>query len=75
MFLKWKIDGKIIYFLSQFGDIYEEERFINYLKPDIRIVKELPEELRSLDLEAIGSVVLIMNNLYVPCLELIAYAY
>lgn len=43
--------------LSQFGDIYQEEHFINYLKPDIRIVKELPEELRSLDLDAIDSVV------------------
>ncbi|KAK3021936.1 hypothetical protein RJ639_046135 [Escallonia herrerae] len=43
--------------VSQFGDIYQEEHFINYLKPDIRIVKELPEELQSLDLEAIGSVV------------------
>ncbi|KAL8130230.1 hypothetical protein V2J09_019385 [Rumex salicifolius] len=43
--------------VSQFGDIYQEEHFINYLKPDIRIVKELPEELRSLDLEAIGSLV------------------
>ncbi|CAA7022869.1 unnamed protein product [Microthlaspi erraticum] len=42
---------------SQFGDIYQEEHFIKYLSPDIRIVKELPEELQSLDLEAIGSVV------------------
>ncbi|KAM7263836.1 hypothetical protein ACFE04_001519 [Oxalis oulophora] len=42
---------------SQFGDIYQEEHFINYLTPDIRVVKELPQELRSLDLEAIGSVV------------------
>lgn len=42
---------------SRFGDIYQEEHFINYLKPDIRIVKELPQELQSLDLEAIGSVV------------------
>ncbi|CAN6546740.1 unnamed protein product [Malus baccata var. baccata] len=33
------------------------EHFINYLTPDIRIVKELPKELQSLDLEAIGSVV------------------
>ncbi|XVE87736.1 hypothetical protein DITRI_Ditri19aG0011700 [Diplodiscus trichospermus] len=43
--------------VSQFNDIYQEEHFINYLTPDIRIVKELPEELKSLDLEAIGSVV------------------
>ncbi|KAK9267686.1 hypothetical protein L1049_010118 [Liquidambar formosana] len=43
--------------VSQFGDIYQEEYFINYLTPDIRIVKELPKELQSLDLEAIGSVV------------------
>ncbi|TKY53981.1 GDP-fucose protein O-fucosyltransferase [Spatholobus suberectus] len=43
--------------VSQFSDIYQEERFINYLTPDIRIVKELPTELQSLDLEAIGSVV------------------
>ncbi|KAF5728900.1 hypothetical protein HS088_TW21G01054 [Tripterygium wilfordii] len=41
---------------SQFSDIYQEEHFINYLTPDIRIVRELPVELRFLDLEAIGSV-------------------
>ncbi|XP_014509082.1 uncharacterized protein At1g04910 [Vigna radiata var. radiata] len=43
--------------VSQFSDIYQEEHFINYLTPDIRIVRELPTELQSLDLEAIGSVV------------------
>ncbi|KAI3989324.1 hypothetical protein MKX01_026907, partial [Papaver californicum] len=43
--------------VSQFSDVYQEEHFINYLKPDIRVVKELPVELRSLDLEAIGSIV------------------
>ncbi|KAL8192569.1 hypothetical protein R6Q57_027754 [Mikania cordata] len=42
---------------SQFADIYQEDYFIDYLKPDICIVKELPKELQSLDLEAIGSVV------------------
>ncbi|ERM97511.1 uncharacterized protein At1g04910 isoform X2 [Amborella trichopoda] len=42
---------------SQFSDIYQEDHFINYLKEDIKIVKELPVELQSLDLEAIGSVV------------------
>ncbi|KAJ1258806.1 hypothetical protein BS78_10G103000 [Paspalum vaginatum] len=42
---------------SQFGDIYQEDYFINYLKSDIRIAKELPVELQSLDLEAIGSLV------------------
>ncbi|KAH6826932.1 O-fucosyltransferase family protein [Perilla frutescens var. hirtella] len=42
---------------SQFGDIYQEDYFIDYLKPDIRIVKELPMELQSLDLEAMGSMV------------------
>ncbi|PWA89618.1 GDP-fucose protein O-fucosyltransferase [Artemisia annua] len=42
---------------SQFGDIYQDDYFIDYLKPDIRIVKELPKELQSLDLEAIGSMV------------------
>ncbi|CAH2038179.1 unnamed protein product [Thlaspi arvense] len=42
---------------SQFGDIYQEEHFTEYLSPDIRIVKELPKKLQSLDLEAIGSVV------------------
>ncbi|KAF8723603.1 hypothetical protein HU200_021560 [Digitaria exilis] len=42
---------------SQFGDIYQEDYFINYLKSDIRIVKDLPVELQSLDLEAIGSIV------------------
>ncbi|KAI5590381.1 hypothetical protein POPTR_004G005100v4 [Populus trichocarpa] len=43
--------------VSQFSHIYQEEHFINYLTPDIRIVKELPKELQSLDLEAIGSTV------------------
>ncbi|XP_041995477.1 O-fucosyltransferase 15-like [Salvia splendens] len=42
---------------SQFGDIYQEDYFIDYLKPDIRVVKELPLELQSLDLEAMGSMV------------------
>ncbi|KQK18783.1 O-fucosyltransferase 15 isoform X1 [Brachypodium distachyon] len=42
---------------SQFGDIYQEDYFIKYLKSDVRIVKELPLELQSLDLEAIGSIV------------------
>ncbi|KAL8461523.1 hypothetical protein ACS0TY_032852 [Phlomoides rotata] len=42
---------------SQFGDIYQEGFFISYLKPDIRVVRELPMELQSLDLEAIGSMV------------------
>ncbi|KAK2644561.1 hypothetical protein Ddye_019756 [Dipteronia dyeriana] len=43
--------------VSQFSDIYQEEHFIDHLAPDIRVVKELPNELQSLDLEAIGSVV------------------
>ncbi|CAN1811184.1 O-fucosyltransferase 15 [Linum perenne] len=43
--------------VSQFSDIYQQEHFIEYLAPDIRIVKELPQELQSLDLEAIGSIV------------------
>jgi len=30
---------------------------MEYLSPDIRIVKELPKELQSLNLEEIGSVV------------------
>lgn len=40
---------------SQFGDIYEEDYFIDYLKEDVRIVKQLPFELQSLDLEAIDA--------------------
>ncbi|KAH9329534.1 hypothetical protein KI387_001642, partial [Taxus chinensis] len=46
---------------SQFGDIYQEEYFINYLKLDVDIVKELPLELQSLDMEAIGSLVTDMD--------------
>ncbi|XP_058753690.1 O-fucosyltransferase 15-like [Vicia villosa] len=42
---------------SQFRDIYQEEHFINYLAPDIRIVRDLPKKLQSLDLEAISSVI------------------
>ncbi|XP_066369668.1 O-fucosyltransferase 8-like [Miscanthus floridulus] len=40
---------------SQFGDIYQEDYFVNYMKNDVRIVKQLPARLQSLDLEAIGS--------------------
>uniref|UniRef100_C6JSC9 O-fucosyltransferase family protein n=1 Tax=Sorghum bicolor TaxID=4558 RepID=C6JSC9_SORBI len=40
---------------SQFGDIYQEDYFVKYMKNDVRIVKELPARLQSLDLEAIGS--------------------
>ncbi|CAK9148118.1 unnamed protein product [Ilex paraguariensis] len=38
---------------SQFGDIYQEEYFMNILKDEVNIVKELPYNLQSLDLEAI----------------------
>ncbi|KAL6876427.1 hypothetical protein ACP4OV_012999 [Aristida adscensionis] len=40
---------------SQFGDIYQEDYFVNYMKHDVRIVKDLPPHLQSPDLEAIGS--------------------
>uniref|UniRef100_A0A0D9WR22 O-fucosyltransferase family protein n=1 Tax=Leersia perrieri TaxID=77586 RepID=A0A0D9WR22_9ORYZ len=40
---------------SQFGDIYQEDYFINYMKSDVHIVKDLPPHLQSLDLESIGS--------------------
>ncbi|KAL0352958.1 UNVERIFIED_CONTAM: O-fucosyltransferase 8 [Sesamum angustifolium] len=42
---------------SQFSDIYQEDTFMYTLKDDINIIKELPTHLRSLDLEAIGSLV------------------
>lgn len=57
-----KENDSIILYLSQFSDIYQEDHFITVLGADIRIVKELPVELRSLDLEAIGSLV----SIYVP---------
>ncbi|KAK8955239.1 hypothetical protein KSP40_PGU013214 [Platanthera guangdongensis] len=43
--------------ISQFGDIYQEDYFINILKDDVRIIKELPSHLQSLNLESIGSMV------------------
>nr|XP_011460620.1 PREDICTED: uncharacterized protein At1g04910-like isoform X1 [Fragaria vesca subsp. vesca] len=42
---------------SQFGDIYQEEYFIDVMKDEVDIVKELPSHLASLDLEAIGSLI------------------
>ncbi|GMH30473.1 hypothetical protein Nepgr_032316 [Nepenthes gracilis] len=42
---------------SQFSDIYQEEYFINLLKNEVTIVKDLPPHLKSLDLEAIGSLI------------------
>ncbi|CAA6673037.1 unnamed protein product [Spirodela intermedia] len=41
--------------VSQFGDIYQEEYFIDFLKDDLNIVRELPYRLQSLGIEAIGS--------------------
>lgn len=40
---------------SQFGDIYQQDYFVNYMKTDVHIVKDLPPHLQSLDLEAMGS--------------------
>lgn len=40
---------------SQFGDIYQEDYFMNIMKDEINIVKELPPHLKSLDIEGIGS--------------------
>ncbi|CAH8389564.1 unnamed protein product [Eruca vesicaria subsp. sativa] len=34
---------------SQFGDIYQEERFIQYLKDEVHIVKDLPQHLKAID--------------------------
>ncbi|KAJ4916807.1 O-fucosyltransferase family protein [Raphanus sativus] len=34
---------------SQFGDIYQDERFIEYLKDDVHIVKDLPQHLKAID--------------------------
>ncbi|KAL3617019.1 hypothetical protein CASFOL_039413 [Castilleja foliolosa] len=42
---------------SQFSDIYQEDTFMNILKDDISIVKDLPLHLKSIDLKAIGSLV------------------
>ncbi|KAK1326721.1 Uncharacterized protein QJS10_CPA01g01810 [Acorus calamus] len=42
---------------SQFGDIYQEEYFMNILKDDVNIVKELPSHLQALDIEAVGSLI------------------
>ncbi|KAI9395986.1 hypothetical protein POPTR_004G058900v4 [Populus trichocarpa] len=42
---------------SQFGDIYQEEYFMNIMKDEVNIVKELPSHLKSLDIDAIGSLI------------------
>ncbi|KAL3617017.1 hypothetical protein CASFOL_039411 [Castilleja foliolosa] len=48
---------------SQFSDIYQEDTFMNILKDDISIVKDLPLHLKSIDLKAIGSLV---TDAYLP---------
>lgn len=47
----------ILVLCSQFSDIYQEETFMNMLRGDIDIVKELPPHLKSTDFEVIGSLV------------------
>ncbi|KAF7151139.1 hypothetical protein RHSIM_Rhsim02G0144700 [Rhododendron simsii] len=42
---------------SQFGDIYQLDHFTNNLKDDVNLVKELPSNLKSLNFEAIGSLI------------------
>ncbi|GLU13825.1 hypothetical protein SLE2022_304350 [Rubroshorea leprosula] len=42
---------------SQFGDIYQEDYFMNTLKEEVDIVKELPPHLKSIDIDAIGSLI------------------
>ncbi|KAJ7947103.1 O-fucosyltransferase [Quillaja saponaria] len=42
---------------SQFGDIYQEEYFMKFLRDEINIVIELPSQMKSLDIEAIGSLI------------------
>ncbi|XP_057986173.1 O-fucosyltransferase 8 isoform X3 [Hevea brasiliensis] len=42
---------------SQFGDIYQEKYFMKIMKDDVNIIKELPSHLKSLDIEAIGSLI------------------
>ncbi|KDP21114.1 hypothetical protein JCGZ_21585 [Jatropha curcas] len=42
---------------SQFGDIYQEEYFMKVMKDTINIVKELPSHFKSIDIEAIGSLI------------------
>ncbi|KAK9075652.1 hypothetical protein SSX86_003978 [Deinandra increscens subsp. villosa] len=42
---------------SQFGDIYQEEYFMETLKDEVNIVKDLPPHLKSLDFKEIGSLI------------------
>ncbi|KAF4381299.1 hypothetical protein F8388_016255 [Cannabis sativa] len=42
---------------NQFGDIYQENHFIDIMKDEVDIVKELPPDLKSVDIEAIGSLI------------------
>lgn len=42
---------------SQFGDIYKADYFVNILKEEVDIVKELPHHLKSVDIEAIGGLI------------------
>ncbi|CAN1355854.1 O-fucosyltransferase 8 [Linum perenne] len=42
---------------SQFGDIYQEKYFFDMMKDEVDIVKELPGRFKSLNIEAIGSLI------------------
>ncbi|EXC38770.1 hypothetical protein L484_000724 [Morus notabilis] len=42
---------------SQFGDIYQEKHFMKIMKDEVDIVKDLPPDLKSIDIEDIGSLI------------------
>ncbi|KAJ8549462.1 hypothetical protein K7X08_033169 [Anisodus acutangulus] len=42
---------------SQFGDIYQEDYFMDILKDEVNIIKELPPNLKLLAVEAAGSLI------------------
>ncbi|CAN0853492.1 O-fucosyltransferase 8 [Linum grandiflorum] len=42
---------------SQFGDIYQEKHFFDMMEDEVDLVKELPDRFKSLDIEAIGSLI------------------